>query len=631
MSVDTSSQLSAQSLDPAMLKKALAESDPQLLLMILVQLTGDTALLEEFRPFIKKVKEQQPEDIPAEKVAFLRARLSDVLSKDGSVPARDAAVATRILRTMMGEPVPDEYAPMILEFSGIVPAREEKPIAPANFRVAIIGSGLLGIAAAVYLQRSGFDVVMIEKTDAPGGTWNDNRYPGCGVDTASHFYTYSFAPNPDWGHYFATQTEIAQYVKDCVKRFGLDRKMRLNTEVRAARYDDKTKQWAVDIQDASGKTETLHVNAVVSAVGQLNVPACPKIEGLDKFGGPVVHTARWPRDLVYKNRRVVLIGAGSSSVQVGPTIAPDVERLIVFQRSPQWFASRVNYHGKVSEVQRWAFRNIPFFWEWYRARLTWAFGDLLWPALFADTKPAPGVKVSKANDEVRTLWTAYIRDKLKNRPELIELMTPPYPPLVKRPPIDNGWFEMIQRDNVDLVRSEVDHVEPGRVVAADGTAYDADIIVLATGFQASRMLQTVHVTGSRGQDIRELWGEDDPRAFLGITVPGFPNFFLMYGPNTNLAHGGNLILHGECQANYVASCLRHLKAQGCDAIEVRREAFDRYVAEVDERLDRSVWSTPGISSWFKNSSGRVTTNSPWRLVEYWQMTRSVDPADYELS
>ena len=164
----------------------------------------------------------------------------------------------------------------------------------------------------------------------------------------------------------------------------------------------------------------------------------------------------------------------------------------------------------------------------------------------------------------------------------------------------------------------------------NGTAYAADIIVLATGFQASRMLQTVHITGRDGRDLRALWGEDNTRAFLGITVPGFPNFFVMYGPNTNLAHGGNLILHGECQANYVVSCLRYLKAQGRDAIEVRREAFDRYVAELDERLARTVWSTPGVDSWFKNSSGRVTTNSPWRLVEYWQMTRRIDPADYRL-
>ncbi len=631
MSADTNVRLNAQPLDPVMLQNALAESDPQLLLMLLVQLTGNIGLLEEFRPFIKKVKEQQPEDIPAEKAAFLRSRLTEVLNRTVSARVSDTNVAASILRTVMGEPVPDEYVPMILEFSRITPGRAEAPTAREGFRVAIIGGGLLGIAAAVYLQNAGFEVILIEKSNAPGGTWNDNRYPGCGVDTASHFYTYSFAPNPDWRHYFATQAEIAAYISDCVRRFGLDRKTRLNTEVRAARYDGATRSWAVDVLDANGAAETLRVNAVVSAVGQLNVPAIPKIDGLEQFGGPVVHTARWPQDLLYKNKRVVLIGAGSSSVQVGPTIAPEVERLIVFQRSPQWFASRVNYHGEVSEVQRWAFRHIPLFWEWYRARLIWAFGDLLWPALFADSAPAPGVNVSIANDALRELWTAYIHDKLKNRPDLIPQMTPTYPPLVKRPPIDNGWFEMIQRDNVELVRSEVDHIEPGRVVASNGTTHDADIIVLATGFQASRMLQTVHVTGREGQDIRELWGEDNPQAYLGITVPGFPNFFLMYGPNTNLAHGGNLILHGECQANYIVSCLRHLDTRGRGAIEVRREAFDRYVAEVDDRLARSVWSTPGISSWFKNSSGRVTTNSPWRLVEYWQMTRCMDPTDYTFS
>jgi len=243
-------QFSTQPLDPAMLKKALAETDPHLLVIILVQLTGDTALLDEFRPFIKKVKEQQPEDIPAEKVALLRSRLIDVLSQERWAQGRDAAIATGIVGAVMGEPVPDEYVPMILEVSGVVPAREEKPIAQAHFRVAIIGSGLLGIAAAVYLQKAGIDIVMIEMAGTPGGTWNDNRYPGCGVDTASHFYTYSFASNPDWGHYFATQEEISRYVKDCVKRFGLDKRTRLNTAVRAARYDDKTKQWAVDIRDA---------------------------------------------------------------------------------------------------------------------------------------------------------------------------------------------------------------------------------------------------------------------------------------------------------------------------------------------------------------------------------------------
>lgn len=618
-------------LDASMLKNALAATDPHLLLMLLVQLTGQTALLDEFRPFIKKVKEQQPADFPADRVSALRSMLADALSGLRSAPQRDPAVAGKIIGTMMGETIPAEYVPMILEFSGVIPAKTETPVAEANFRVAIIGSGLLGMAAAVYLQKAGIDFVIIEKTGAPGGTWNDNRYPGCGVDTASHFYTYSFAPNPDWGHFFATRNEIAQYISDCVKRFGLDKKTILNTDVRAARYDDATKSWSVDLRDANGKEETLRVNAVISAVGQLNLPYTPKIPGIDTFGGTIAHTARWPKDLDYSGKRVALIGAGSSGLQVGPTVAPVVKRLTVFQRSAQWFGSRPNYHGEVSETQRWAFRNIPFYWEWYRARLMWAFGDGLWPALYADVNPEPGVKVSRANDDLRVMWTDYIREKLKGRPDLIEKLTPSYPPLTKRPPVDNGWFEMLQRDNVDLVMSEIDHIEPGKIVAKDGSAHEADIIVLATGFEASRMLQTVQVTGRGGHDLRKLWGEDNPRAFLGITVPGFPNFFVMYGPNTNLGHGGNIIFHGECQANYVASCLLHMKAQGSDTIEVTQTAFDRYVAEIDERIGRTVWNTPGVSSWFKNSKGRVTTNSPWRLVEYWNMTRRVDPADYQLS
>ncbi len=359
MNADTGLKSRGPSLDASMLRKALAETDPHLLLMVLVQLTGDTALLDEFRPFMKKIKEQQAADIPADKVALLRSRLADALTKNPSAPAPDATVAAKIADTVMGEPVPAEYVPMMLEFSGVVPSKDEAPVADTNFRVVIIGSGLLGIAAAVYLQKAGIDFVIIEKTGGPGGTWNDNRYPGCGVDTASHFYTFSFAPNPDWGHFFATRNEISKHIADCVKRFGLDKKTMLNTDVRAARYDDKTKSWAIDIRDANGKEETLNVNAVVSAVGQLNSPAYPKIDGLDQFGGTIVHTARWPKDLDYTNKRVALIGAGSSGLQVGPTVAPHVKKLTVFQRSAQWFSSRVNYHGEASEAQRWAFRNIP--------------------------------------------------------------------------------------------------------------------------------------------------------------------------------------------------------------------------------------------------------------------------------
>lgn len=613
------------------LRDALDAADPVLLVMILVHFTGDEALLDEFRPYIKKVKEQARGDIPVDKLSMVKARLFDLLSRGESPKTSHPDLLRRMIETAVGEPIPDDYVPMLLDASGLAPRREPAPLNTPGFQAVIVGAGPSGIAAAVYLQKAGIPFVIVEQSAEPGGSWNDNRYPGCGVDTASHFYSYSFAPNLDWPRYFSLQPQIKKYINDCVERFGLRPHMRMNTSVREVRFDDATKRWSIDIRDAQGREETLHANAVVSAVGQLSQPFYPKIEGIETFGGEVVHTARWPKDLDYKGKRVALIGAGSSGLQVGPTIAPEVKRLTVFQRSAQWLASRVDYQGEISDAVRWAFHHIPNYAFWHRLRLIWMFGDTVWPALYVDAKPAEGVKVSRANDELRAQWTAYIEDRLKGRPDLIARVMPSYPPLTKRPPVDNGWFEMLQRDNVDLVTSEIDHVEPGKIVARDGSAHDADIIVLATGFQASRMLQTISVKGRDGRDLRSLWGEDDPRAFLGVTVPGFPNFFIMYGPNTNLGHGGNIIFHGECQANYIVSCLRHLASTKSSAMEVTQAAFDRYTKQIDERIARTVWSTPGISSWFKNSQGRVTTNSPWRIAEYWHMTRQVEPNDYRLT
>ncbi len=344
-----------------------------------------------------------------------------------------------------------------------------------------------------------------------------------------------------------------------------------------------------------------------------------------------MHTARWPEGLDYAGKRVALIGTGASSVQVGPTIAPDVERLLVFQRSPQWFRNRAGYHSEVSEAHRWAFRNIPGYSQWFRARLGWQYGDLAWPALRIDAERGEGVLISKANDDLRTQWTAYMREQLTERPDLWPKVIPDYPPMTKRSPVDNGWFDMLKRDNVELVTENIDHVGADHITTTDGAVHGVDVIVLATGFQASRMLQSIQVKGRGGRDLRELWGEDNPRAYNGITVPGFPNFFLMYGPNTNLGHGGNIIFHAECQANYIVAGLRRLLESGHDTLEVKRDAFDRFNEKLDERLAGSVWATPGVNSSFKNSEGLVRSVSPWRIEEYWRMTRDLDEQDYELS
>lgn len=619
-------------LDRNELHAALEEADPVILLMVLVQLGGDVSLLDRARPFVKRARDQQPDDLPADLRREIKAKLFDLLSGGAQpAPLPPGETVSAMAAICAGETVPPNYVTMLLNVSALAPPTPMPRVqAPKDFRVIMIGGGLSAIALAVYLQRAGIDFLMIERSAEPGGVWVDNTYPGCGVDTASHFYSYSFAQNPDWSRYFASKDEIKRYIADCIDRFGLRDHLRLNTAVTSADFDDGAKRWTVTLQGPGG-TETLSCGAVVSAVGQLNEPATPRFKGIDTFKGPVAHTARWPEGLDYANKRVALIGTGASSVQVGPAIAPDVKRLVVFQRSPQWLRSKPGYHDAVSAAHRWAFRNIPHYGNWFRMRLGWQYGDLAWPASRIDPDRADGVMISKANDALRAQWADYMRAQLADRPDLLAKVLPDYPPMTKRTPVDNGWLAMLKRDNVDLVTDAIDHVGPDFIKTTDGATYGLDAIVLATGFQASRMLQSVKVHGRGGRDIRDLWGEEDPRAYLGITVPGFPNFFIMYGPNTNLGGAGNIIFNAECQAHYIVQALQRLFAARHATIEVTQAAFDRFTESVDERLAGSVFSTPGVNSSFKNSKGRVRSVSPWRIEEYWRMTRDLDDNDYILN
>jgi 4-hydroxyacetophenone monooxygenase len=623
--------------DRARLDEALLAADPALLLMSYVQLGGDRAMLDRFAPHVGPL-DCKPDQIPEPLVRELRAGLRSLVVAGGNAAAPpDAALLRRMIGVLLGQTVPAEYEAMLLDISRLAPGPRAPQEEPPEFvadngehPVVIVGAGTSGICAAAYLQKAGFDVIIFDRNPGLGGTWFENRYPGCGVDTPSHFYSFSFAPNPDWPRFFSLREDVLHYLEGVVDRFRLRPKLRLATKVVACRFDEVGRRWKVELERADGTAGTITARAVVSCVGQLNVPARPAIPGLGSFAGSVVHTAQWPEDLDLRGKRVALIGAGSSALQVGPAIAPEVERLVVYQRSPQWFSHKPDYHKPVGAALRWALRHIPHYARWHRLQIGWASGDTLWPALLLEPDGRGGRRPSPANATLRRQWEAIMREKAGHDPQLIAATLPEFPPLAKRVPVDNGWYDMLRRPNVELVRTGIADVRAHEVATADGAARAADVLVLATGFQASRMLQTMDIRGRGGRSLREVWNEDDPRAHLGVTVPGFPNLFILYGPNTNLGHGGNIIFQAECQANFLVSCLELLRREGKEAIECRPEAWECYVRAVDERIAGMVWTWPGISNWFKNSRGRVTTNSPWRLAEYWAMTREVDPKDYRL-
>lgn len=623
------------------LRDALAQAEPPILLMCYAQMTGDTDYVETFRPYIKRVR-AYADNIPQAMLDDLHARMERLLCDTPGLTTVDLPPSDlkRMIDICVGEEVPEAYVPLLLadlglETNDIARLPQEVDVSdrfPENFRMTIVGAGFGGLCAGIYCKRAGIDFEIIEKNEGPGGTWFENTYPNCGVDAPNHLYSYSFHLKHDWTRFFVRQPEIQGYIAQTAKAFGIEDHIRYGQRASAARYDDAAKHWVVDLTDKTGQTQQIISDGVILSCGQLNAPSIPKIPGLETFKGAYCHTAQWDHSIDLKGKRVALIGVGASSVQVGPGIVDQVGELFVYQRSAQWVNQRANYSREVDAGTIWALENIPNYARWYRFQLLWAFSDGLFPALQKDPDwDGKGLSINPVNHELREQILSYMQSQLQDRPDLIEKCTPDYPPYSRRPLFDNGWFDMLKRDHVHLVSTGVSRIEGNTIYGEDGSANDVDVIVFATGFHASKMLPSIEVHGKDGHSIRRDWGEDDPRAYLGITVPNYPNMFLIYGPNTNYAHGGSIVFNIECQVRYIMDALERMASNGSRQIEVREEAHNRYNDQVDARHETMIWTQPQVRTWYKNSKGRVTTNAPWSMLEYWRLTGAVDPNDYIFS
>jgi 4-hydroxyacetophenone monooxygenase len=606
------------------------------LLLVLFQLTGDEKWLSErYQPSRSRgLDDNHTGDLSDEVRGEITAAATAAIlaAQEGTLPPVDPpgeADLVRMLSFSMGEPVPDEYAPMIAAelAAGADPSPPPPLDPPADFEVLIIGAGVSGIAAAVKLGQLGVAYTVLEKHDGVGGTWLENTYPGCGVDTPSALYSFSFAPN-DWSKYFALRDEIRAYLETIVERHDILRNVRLSTEVVSATYDAGRQGWRVLIRDADGERE-LWASVVISAVGAFTRPRMPAIPGLESFAGPVVHTARWPTDLDLAEQRVAVIGTGASSMQLVPAIAGVASEVIVFQRSPQWVAPFGQHLADVPEPVRFLTREVPLYRFWYRIRSGWTFNDKVHPALQKDPDwPHPERSMNVANDGHRKFFTRHLESELSEHPELIPKVTPTYPPFGKRILLDNGWYRALSRDDVELVTDDVTEIRPQGVVTADGELHEADVLVTATGFDVVRFLAPIEVRGRSGTTLREAWDDDDARAYLGLAVPDFPNFFILFGPNTQTGHGGSLIGSAEIQLDYVLDLLRKMIEAGIGALECRQDVYDEYNERVDDAHEKMVWTHPGMSTYYRNSRGRVVVNNPFRVVDYWHMTREANLADY---
>lgn len=606
------------------------------LLMVLVHLTGDRRWLHDpYRPTRTRGLDDNdtgglPEDVQDE---IRAAALDAIVAWDAGAPVAIDAPSPELLLEMMeacvGQDVPEAYAPIIANELRVFERPDEPLDPPEGFEVLIIGAGISGVCASIRLAGAGIPYRVLERNDAVGGTWLENRYPGCGVDTPSYLYSFSFA-RADWTHYFSLRDELHAYVSRVAAEHGVTDHITFGTEVTSATWDEHAQQWIVEARDRSGASTTHRANVVISAVGAFNKPKIPDLPGADSFVGPAAHTARWPDDGIdLAGKRVAVIGTGASAMQLVPAIADTAESVTVFQRTAQWAAPFEKFHQPIPEPIRHLLATVPLYHDWYRIRLAWAFNDVLYPALQKDPEwdGSDGRAIGRVNDRHRAFYTDYIVAELGDRQDLLDQVLPDYPPYGKRMLMDNGWFRTMTRDDVHLVSDAVE-IRPHGVVTRDGTEHPADVLVWATGFDVVNFLAPMDVIGRDGVAIRDVWGPDDARAYLGTAIPGAPNFFCLYGPNAQFGHGGSLITIMERQMHYVMSLLGQMLDAGLGSVEVRQEVHDAYNAEVDAAHEGLVWTNSGVENYYRNSKGRVVAINPFRIVEFWALTEAADLDDY---
>ena len=480
--------------------------------------------------------------------------------------------------------------------------------------ILILGAGFAGIGMAIRLKQAGIDdFTILEASGRVGGTWRDNAYPGAACDIESHLYSFSFEPNPSWSRMFAPQAEILAYLERCVEKYGLGPHIRLGAAAKGAAFDDRTGHWNV----LTSQGDTVRARVVVSGTGPLSQPSMPDIAGLDSFGGRAFHSSRWAHDFSLEGKRVAVVGTGASAIQIVPELQPRVAALTVFQRTPPWIVPRMDY--RISPAAQERFRRRPGLqklvrWWQYWTREATVLGFIGWPS------------VSWYADRVaRKHLAAQVPD-----PDLRARLTPRYAIGCKRILLSDEWYPAIQQPNVTLVHHAVREVTPRGVVAADGTEHAVDAIVLGTGFKVTAHPGFDHFEGRDGVTIGDVWRRDGMAAYRGTTVAGFPNLFMMTGPNTGLGHS-SMVLMMESQFAYVVDALRTMDRTGLRTVEPDLAAQQRYNDRLQQRLQRTVWSTGGCASWYLDERGRNPTLWPGSTWRFRLQTRRFDADAYRVT
>jgi cation diffusion facilitator CzcD-associated flavoprotein CzcO len=476
--------------------------------------------------------------------------------------------------------------------------------------IIIIGSGFAGICMAIQLKQAGFhDFVILEKDDDLGGTWRDNAYPGCACDVPSHMYSFSFELNPDWSRMFAPQQEIWAYLRRCAEKYGVGAHIRYGAAVERMEWDDAISRW----RTATAAGETYISRAIVSGMGALHVPSIPEIPGADQFGGPAFHSAQWDRSCALSGKRVAVIGTGASAIQFVPEIARQAGRVHVFQRTPPWIHPRPDF--EIPPAVRASFAAAPPVMRAFRGGIYW----------LLEARGAGFAVDPRLMGPLQRMAEHHIERQIAD-PALRAKVTPGYTIGCKRILLSSDYYPALTRPNVELVTDPIARIASSGVICADGTARDVDVIIYGTGFKTVEAIAELTVAGRDGVKLQDVW-RGGVEAYHGMTVPGFPNFFLMLGPNTGLGHN-SVVFMIECQVRHMLSCLRLLAREKADTIEVTAPALRRFNDGIQRRLRRAVWSEGGCTSWYLDAEGVNRALWPGFSFEYWARTRRARAAGY---
>tara|TARA_B110000444_G_scaffold257290_1_gene295396 strand:- start:126 stop:2006 length:1881 start_codon:yes stop_codon:yes gene_type:complete len=611
--------------DAAFIRRAVEASDLAALRAALIQASGDSEI-KTLGP-IASLSLEDRERLINRAIYLIESELSSYKKR---IPSDQEL--HEIMDLVLGVPTRDEHFEVrkrwlaFEDFSYCYQSPNGRLRVPEGFKVAIIGAGLSGIAMAVQLELIGVPYSIYERRDQIGGTWSRHKYPDLRVDTLSVTYEYAMEEPYRWSGYFAKGPEVQKYLEDIANKYDIGKHICFNNNLENANFDENNGIWKMIFVDSDGEQQTREANVIVSAAGLFSTTKTLNIPGVEEYQGKIIHPAEWPEDNDLKNKRVAIIGNGSSGVQLLAPVADQADQVNVFQRTAQWISPRQHYGDAIETEVQWLFDNLPGYWNWYRytsiiSLFTWH-EDFLIPDNAWEEK---GGHITKKSEDLRQILTGYLKTQIGDRPDLLKKLQPDHPPMLRRPVVDNGWYKALTKDNVTLVTQSITRLTHNGIQTDDGKHYEVDVIISAIGFDIVKYLSPTEYRGKAGVSLEEFWSKDSPRAYVGMMMPGFPNLFTLYGPNSQPTSGGIALPSWfQIWASYIAQCLEKLVEEGCSSVEVSETAFKDHNQALDNEAGvmAIVTDSSSVRNYYVNEDGRMQVNSPFETADLWAMQKT---------